>query len=80
MQPWRHLHLALHLTQRAFIIIILPLTFKSPEILAPARIPVAAGKNIENTEKKSWPSRKSGCKFSANTSPVQKKEESEIHF
>ena len=26
---------------------------KSPEMLAPANMPVAAGKNIENTEKKS---------------------------
>lgn len=29
------------------------LTFKSPEIFAPAKIPVAAGKKIANTEKKS---------------------------
>lgn len=29
------------------------ITFKSPEILAPASIPVAAGKKIANTEKKS---------------------------
>lgn len=27
-------------------------TFKSPEMLAPAKIPVAAGKNMANTEKK----------------------------
>ena len=27
-------------------------TFKSPEILAPARMPVAAGKKTPNTEKK----------------------------
>lgn len=27
-------------------------TFRSPDILAPANIPVAAGKNIANTEKK----------------------------
>ena len=31
-------------------------TFKSPEILAPAKIPVAAGKNMANTEKKLSPS------------------------
>lgn len=28
-------------------------SFKSPDILAPANIPVAAGKNTENTLKKS---------------------------
>jgi hypothetical protein len=27
-------------------------TIKSPDMLAPARIPVAAGKKMENTEKK----------------------------
>ena len=31
-------------------------SFKSPDRLAPARIPVAAGKKIANTEKKSLPS------------------------
>lgn len=33
-------------------------------MLAPARIPVAAGKKMANTEKKVSPSRKSGGKFS----------------
>lgn len=28
-------------------------SFKSPDILAPAKIPVAAGKNMAKTEKKS---------------------------
>lgn len=31
---------------------LIKLTLKSPEILAPANIPVAAGKKIANTEKK----------------------------
>ena len=39
------------------------LTFKSPEMLAPAKIPVAAGKNIAKTEKKSSPFLKSGTKL-----------------
>lgn len=39
------------------------LTARSPEILAPARMPVAAGKKIEKTEKNVSP-RKSGPKFS----------------
>lgn len=41
-------------------------TSKSPEILAPARIPVAAGKKIAKTEKKPSPFVKLGPKFSAN--------------
>ena len=47
-------------------------TFKSPDILAPARIPVAAGKNMENTEKKLLPSRNDGPKFSVNTEPEKR--------
>ena len=39
-------------------------TSKSPDILAPAKIPVAAGKNMENIEKNPSPSRKSGPIFS----------------
>jgi hypothetical protein len=39
---------------------------KSPEILAPAKIPVAAGKNMANTEKNECPSRKSGPKLVVN--------------
>ena len=41
-------------------------TTKSPEILAPARIPVAAGKKMAKTEKKPSPFVKLGPKFSAN--------------
>lgn len=48
-------------------------TFKSPEMLAPARIPVAAGKKMANTEKNVWPSRKSGGKFSMNIFAVMKR-------
>lgn len=44
------------------------LTAKSPEIFAPAKIPVAAGKNTENTEMNVSPFRKSGPKFSCITS------------
>lgn len=39
------------------------LTVRSPEMLAPARIPVAAGKKMANTEKKDS-SLKSGPRFS----------------
>lgn len=42
----------------------LALTLRSPEILAPARIPVAAGKKMAKTEKNVSPSRKYGRKFS----------------
>ena len=42
-------------------------TWRSPEMFAPARIPVAAGKNMEKTEKKPFPSRKSGFKFCKKT-------------
>lgn len=40
------------------------ITFRSPDIFAPAKIPVEAGKNIANTEKNVSPSLKSGAKFS----------------
>ena len=40
------------------------LTVRSPEMLAPARMPVAAGKKMANTEKKVSSSRKSGPMFS----------------
>lgn len=48
-------------------------TFKSPEMLAPAKMPVAAGKKIANTEKKLSPSRKSGGKFSMKIFSLKKK-------
>lgn len=35
-------------------------------MLAPARIPVAAGKKMEKTEKKLFPSRKSGPRLDSN--------------
>lgn len=41
-------------------------TSRSPEMFAPARIPVAAGKNIAKTEKKPSPFLNAGPKFSAN--------------
>lgn len=44
------------------------ITFRSPEILAPARIPVAAGKNMANTEKKDSPFLKSGPRLVTKTS------------
>ncbi len=40
------------------------LTARSPDILAPARIPVAAGKKMAKTEKKDSSSLKSGPMFS----------------
>ena len=50
-------------------------TFRSPEMFAPARMPVAAGKKTANTVKKlcSVPSnlRKSGKKLVRNVSPTQ---------
>lgn len=49
------------------------LTRKSPEMLAPARIPVAAGKKMANTEKKVSPSLNAGRKFSENTFAVKKR-------
>ena len=48
-------------------------TFRSPDMLAPARMPVAAGKNMENTEKKLFPSVNAGLRFSINTSAAAKK-------
>lgn len=42
-------------------------------MLAPARIPVAAGKNMENTEKNDSP-RKSGVKFSKKILALKKKD------
>lgn len=45
-------------------------------MLAPARIPVAAGKKMEKTEKKSSPARKSGVKFSIKILPLKKKHKS----
>jgi hypothetical protein len=47
-------------------------TLRSPEILAPARTPVAAGKNIANTEKKLLPSVKCGPKFTEKLSSERK--------
>lgn len=44
-------------------------------MLAPARIPVAAGKKMANTEKKVSPFLKSGVKFSKNIFAVKKKTE-----
>lgn len=49
------------------------LTARSPEIFAPARMPVAAGKKMANTEKKVSSSRKSGPKFSLNISSIENK-------
>ena len=41
-------------------------TLRSPDMLAPAKIPVAAGKKMANTEKNDSPSLNSGPKFSLN--------------
>lgn len=46
------------------------LTARSPEMLAPARMPVAAGKKMAKTEKKVSP-RKSGNKLSTKMSPEE---------
>lgn len=43
-------------------------------MLAPARMPVAAGKNMENTEKNVSPLRKSGVKFSKKILALKKKD------
>lgn len=40
-------------------------------MLAPAKIPVAAGKKIAKTEKKLSPPLKSGLRLSSNTSTVK---------
>ena len=47
-------------------------TVRSPEMLAPARIPVAAGKKMANAEKKVSSSLKSGPKFSMRIATVGK--------
>lgn len=47
------------------------ITRKSPEMLAPARIPVAAGKKIAKTVKNVSPSRKSGAKLAMNIFSVK---------
>lgn len=47
-------------------------TSKSPEMLAPARMPVAAGKKMANTEKKPSSPLNSGPKFSANMDAANK--------
>lgn len=47
------------------------LTARSPEMLAPAKMPVAAGKKMEKTEKNVCP-RKSGPKLSAKM-PAKKR-------
>lgn len=47
------------------------LTARSPEMLAPARIPVAAGKKMAKTEKNVSP-RKSGPMFSHKMEPEMK--------
>lgn len=43
-------------------------------MLAPARIPVAAGKKMANTEKNVSPSLKSGPRFSKKMAAVERKE------
>ena len=53
-------------------------SFKSPEMFDPARIPVAAGKNIEKTVKKFSLSEKSDHKFSARKSVRRLKWPSEL--
>lgn len=50
------------------------LTARSPEMLAPAKIPVAAGKKMENTEKNVCP-RKSGPMFSIIIAPEEDNKE-----
>lgn len=53
------------------------LTVRSPEMLAPARIPVAAGKKMANTEKKVSSSLKSGPRFSKKMAAA---EENTLHL
>lgn len=54
---------------------ITKLAFRSPEILAPARMPVAEGKKMENMPKKLPPGpRQLGTKFSAKISAGMHKE------
>ena len=50
----------------------LHLTERSPDMLAPAKIPVAAGKKMEKTEKNVSP-RKSGPRFSNMIEPGKKR-------
>lgn len=47
------------------------LTARSPDMLAPAKIPVAAGKKMENTEKKDWPSLNSGWVLVRKVFPIK---------
>ena len=47
------------------------LTVRSPEMLAPAKIPVAAGKKMANTEKKLSSSLKSGPTFSRKMATIE---------
>lgn len=56
--------------QQICLVIFQRLTARSPEMLAPARMPVAAGKKIAKTEKKVSPL-KSGSKFSTRI-PAEK--------
>lgn len=62
-----------HLKKISNNIVSIILTARSPEIFAPARIPVAAGKKMANTEKKVSSPRKSGPKFSVNISATEDK-------
>jgi hypothetical protein len=50
-------------------VVLLNLTLRSPEIFAPAKIPVAAGKKTANTEKKLSPFLKFGERVSTNIGP-----------
>jgi len=70
-------HPAIHATTRYVIVvtrietnvpfgIALWASRRSPEMFAPARIPVAAGKKMANTEKNVCPSRKPGTKLAPN--------------
>lgn len=55
------------------------LAFRSPEILAPARMPVAEGKKMENMPKKLPPGpRQLGTKFSAKMSAVGHKRKKHV--
>ena len=70
-------HPAIHATTK-YIIVVLRIetnvpfgiacwaSRRSPEMFAPARIPVAAGKKMAKTEKNVCPSRKPGTKFVRN--------------
>lgn len=68
--PFSQIPFHFHIFKSLLILTSAPLlTLRSPEMLAPASIPVAAGKNTLNTEKKDSPPRKSGNKFCLKTSP-----------